>query len=59
MRCALLGGSHTQSVCRVHDVGEVEGQLFISMEYVDGEDLSSLLKRVGHLPEGARHRHRP
>ncbi|MBC7924871.1 MAG: serine/threonine protein kinase [Bryobacteraceae bacterium] len=39
------------NVCRVHDVGEVEGQMFLSMEYVDGEDLASLLRRIGRLPE--------
>jgi len=38
------------NVCRVYDVGETEGRHFISMEYVDGEDLSSLLKRIGRLP---------
>jgi serine/threonine-protein kinase len=37
------------NVCRVHDLGEAEAQQFISMEYVDGEDLASLLKRVGRL----------
>ncbi|MBI5762843.1 MAG: protein kinase [Planctomycetes bacterium] len=36
-------------VCRIHDLGEVDGAPFISMEYVDGEDLSSLLRRVGRL----------
>ncbi|HEV8336583.1 MAG TPA: serine/threonine-protein kinase [Candidatus Polarisedimenticolia bacterium] len=38
-------------VCRVHDVGEAEGHHFISMEYVDGEDLASLLRRIGRLPQ--------
>ena len=42
------------NVCRVHDIGEVitsAGVLpFLSMEYVDGEDLSSLLRRIGRLP---------
>jgi serine/threonine-protein kinase len=38
------------AVCRVYDVGETEGQLYFTMEYVDGEDLSSLLKRIGRLP---------
>jgi len=38
------------NVCRVYDVGEVEGQTFLSMEYVDGEDLASLLRRIGRLP---------
>jgi len=38
------------NVCRVYDIGEVEGQHFLSMEYVDGEDLATLLKRIGRLP---------
>jgi len=37
-------------VCRVYDIGEVEGRHFISMEYVDGEDLATLLHRIGRLP---------
>ncbi|MEM9461971.1 MAG: serine/threonine-protein kinase [Myxococcota bacterium] len=36
-------------VCRVHDIGEVDGQPFISMEYVDGEDMAALLRRIGRL----------
>ncbi|HYV86006.1 MAG TPA: protein kinase [Patescibacteria group bacterium] len=39
------------NVCRVHDIGDVDGQPFLSMEYVDGEDLSSLLRRIGRLPK--------
>ncbi|MCW5769538.1 MAG: serine/threonine protein kinase [Phycisphaeraceae bacterium] len=35
------------NVCRVHDIVEVDGRQFLSMEYVGGEDLGSLLKRVG------------
>ena len=38
------------NVCRVYDVGEIEGRHFLSMEYVDGEDLASLLRRIGRLP---------
>ncbi len=38
------------NVCRVYDIGEVDGTPFISMEYVDGEDLASLLTRIGRLP---------
>jgi serine/threonine-protein kinase len=38
------------NVCRVHDVGEAAGRRFISMEYIDGEDLSVLLRRIGRLP---------
>ncbi|MBL8879711.1 MAG: serine/threonine protein kinase [Phycisphaerales bacterium] len=39
------------NVCRVYDIGNVDGLPFISMEYIDGEHLGSLLKRIGRLPE--------
>src|SRR5690349_20402286 len=39
------------NVCRVYDLGDVEGQPYLSMQYVDGEDLGSLLRRIGRLPE--------
>jgi predicted Ser/Thr protein kinase len=38
------------NVCRVYDIGEANGELYMSMEFVDGEDLSALLKRIGRLP---------
>ena len=38
------------NVCRVYDIGETNNQVFLSMEYVDGEDLSSLLRRIGRFP---------
>jgi len=54
------------NVCRVYDLGEIPGpstgpdgtlqgssgqaRLFLTMEYVDGEDLASLLRRIGRLP---------
>ena len=38
------------AVCRVYDVGEADGHLFLSMEMVDGENLASLLRRIGRLP---------
>jgi serine/threonine-protein kinase len=38
------------NVCRVYDIGAVEGLHYISMEFVDGEDLASLLRRIGRLP---------
>jgi hypothetical protein len=37
------------NVNRVYDIGEAEGEVFFSMEYVDGEDLASLLRRVGRI----------
>jgi serine/threonine-protein kinase len=38
------------NVCRVYDIGATEGAHYISMEFVDGEDLASLLRRIGRLP---------
>ena len=38
------------NVCRIYDIGEADGLAFLSMEYVDGEDLGSLLRRIGRLP---------
>ena len=38
------------NVCRVHDIAETKGQSFLSMEYIDGEDLATLLRRIGRLP---------
>jgi hypothetical protein len=38
------------NVCRVFDIGQTDDQVFFSMEYIDGEDLASLLRRIGRLP---------
>jgi serine/threonine-protein kinase len=38
------------NICRVYDIGEFEGQHFLSMEFIDGEDLASLIQRIGYLP---------
>jgi hypothetical protein len=38
------------NVCRVYDIAEAEGHYFLSMEFVDGEDLATLLARIGRLP---------
>ena len=37
------------NVCRVYDIGEYDGLHYLSMEYIDGEDLGSLLRRIGRL----------
>jgi serine/threonine-protein kinase len=37
------------NVCRVHDIAEADGEHFITMEFVPGEDLAHLLKRIGRL----------
>jgi serine/threonine-protein kinase len=38
------------NVCRLYDIVEYDGDHFIAMQYVDGEDLASLLRRIGRLP---------
>jgi serine/threonine-protein kinase len=35
------------NVCRTYDIAEAAGQVFVVMEYVDGEDLASVLRRLG------------
>jgi Protein kinase domain/zinc-ribbon domain len=39
------------NVCRVFDIGDADGIPFLTMEYVDGEDLSLLIRRIGRLPQ--------
>jgi serine/threonine protein kinase/tetratricopeptide (TPR) repeat protein len=43
-----------RNVCRMHDLGREEGTgaYFITMEYVPGEDLKSLIHSIGALPVG-------
>lgn len=38
------------NLCRVYDIGEADGLVFLTMEYIHGEDLGSLLRRIGRLP---------
>ena len=38
------------NVCRIFDIGEMGAEHFLTMEYIDGEDLASLLRRIGRLP---------
>ncbi len=44
-----------RNVCRIHDISRLSdaegGDLFISMEFVDGEDLATLLRRIGRIPQ--------
>ena len=39
-----------KSVIRIHDLGEIQGIKYITMSYVEGEDLATVLKREGRLP---------
>ncbi|MEZ5346463.1 MAG: serine/threonine-protein kinase [Pyrinomonadaceae bacterium] len=38
------------NVCKVFDIGEINGNRYLSMEFIDGDDLSQLLRRIGRLP---------
>ena len=40
-----------RNVCRTYDIGDAGGRHYITMEYVDGEDLASLLRRIGRFPQ--------
>ncbi|NIP92431.1 MAG: serine/threonine protein kinase, partial [Akkermansiaceae bacterium] len=37
-------------VCRVHDVGMADGQHFLTMALIEGENLGGLLRQIGRLP---------
>jgi len=39
-----------RNVLRVYDLGEADGIRFLTMQFVEGEDLSSVLKRLGPFP---------
>jgi serine/threonine protein kinase/tetratricopeptide (TPR) repeat protein len=38
------------NILRIHDLGEYKGVKFISMAYVDGGDLTQLMRKEGRLP---------
>src|SRR5438105_5143381 len=39
-----------KNVLRVYDLGEAAGVKFLTMEYVDGQDLAAVMRREGRLP---------
>ena len=40
---------HHPNIVTVYDAGEIEGQMYIAMHYVEGTDLAALLRREGRL----------
>jgi hypothetical protein len=45
----IAAGIDHPNVIPIYDAGEVDGLLYIAMRYVDGSDLSTLLRREGRL----------
>jgi serine/threonine-protein kinase len=41
-----------RNVCRMHDLNREEGAYYITMEYVQGEDLKRLIRKMGQLSPG-------
>ena len=46
-------------VVRIHDLGEIDGITYITMPYVQGSNLASLLKKEGRIRPGSRCRDCP
>lgn len=46
---AAIGKLDHPHLVRAYDAGEASGYHFISMEFVDGKDLSAILRRIGPL----------
>jgi tetratricopeptide (TPR) repeat protein len=45
-------GLHHPNICPVYDAGEIDGALYLSMAYIEGEPLSRRIQRQGPLPVG-------
>ena len=41
-----------KNVCQMFDLGEEKGTRYITMEFVDGEDLKRLIRKIGQMPIG-------
>jgi eukaryotic-like serine/threonine-protein kinase len=39
-----------RNVVRIHDMGEIDGIKYITMPFIEGEDLASILRKSGRLP---------
>ncbi|HEX7484730.1 MAG TPA: serine/threonine-protein kinase, partial [Vicinamibacterales bacterium] len=41
-----------KNVVRIHDIGEIDGIKYITMPYIQGSDLATILRRDGRMPVG-------
>src|SRR5262249_51779260 len=41
-----------KNVVRIHDLGEIDGIKYITMPYIKGDDLATVVRRDGRLPVG-------
>jgi serine/threonine protein kinase/tetratricopeptide (TPR) repeat protein len=41
-----------KNVCRMFDIGRADGAPYITMEFVPGEDLKRLIRKIGQMPTG-------
>ena len=48
-----------KNVVRIHDLGEINGIKYITMPYLNGSDLATVLKKEGKLPVRTALRDRP
>ena len=48
-----------KNVVRIHDLGEINGIKYITMPYIEGADLATILNSEGKLPVPACAAHRP
>ncbi|HWN87007.1 MAG TPA: serine/threonine-protein kinase, partial [Vicinamibacterales bacterium] len=39
-----------RNVVRIHDMGEIDGIKYITMPFIEGDDLSTVLRQSGRLP---------
>lgn len=48
--CAVAARISDPRIVAIHDVGEIDGRLYLAMQFVDGPDLGALIERDGPLP---------